>query len=236
MKAAISANNCPIRFNGGPGCSSLSGLLQENGPFSWQDGTIEPTQNPYSWTNLTNMLWVEQPVGVGFSQGVPDIIDEIGLTREFMGFYKNFVDAFKVHGRKVYITGESYAGYYVPYVAHGFIQAKNKDYYNIAGIAINDPIIGDWINQQEVNAVPFLNYWSNLFYLNSSFTEAINQQQQSCGYDKYLKKYLTFPPPKGPFPSLPDPFASDVPKCDLLDDIYSAALEVNPCFNIYHVR
>ena len=32
-----------------------------------------PTLNPYSWTNLGHMLWVEQPVGTGFSQGVPNI-------------------------------------------------------------------------------------------------------------------------------------------------------------------
>src|SRR5262245_61938169 len=56
-----------IWFNGGPGCSSLSGLLTENGPFTWEAGTLTPTQNPYTWVNLTNMLWVEQPVGVGFT-------------------------------------------------------------------------------------------------------------------------------------------------------------------------
>lgn len=49
----------PFRFNGGPGCSSLSGLLTENGPFTWEAGTYAPVQNPYTWVNLTNMLWVE---------------------------------------------------------------------------------------------------------------------------------------------------------------------------------
>lgn len=38
---------------------SLDGLLQENGPFLWQSGTSLPNLNPYSWTNLTNMVWVE---------------------------------------------------------------------------------------------------------------------------------------------------------------------------------
>jgi carboxypeptidase D len=40
------------RLNGGPGCSSLSGLLTENGPFLWQEGTLAPVPNSYSWTNL----------------------------------------------------------------------------------------------------------------------------------------------------------------------------------------
>lgn len=44
-------------------CSSLDGLLQENGPFLWQSGTYAPQPNPFSWTNLTNMVYVDQPIG-----------------------------------------------------------------------------------------------------------------------------------------------------------------------------
>ena len=50
-----------IWLNGGPGCSSLEGFFQENGRFLWQPGTFAPVENPYSWVNLTNVLWVEQP-------------------------------------------------------------------------------------------------------------------------------------------------------------------------------
>lgn len=42
-------------------------------PFSWGVGTAKPIPNEFSWTNLSSMLWVEQPVGTGFSQGVPNI-------------------------------------------------------------------------------------------------------------------------------------------------------------------
>jgi carboxypeptidase D len=137
------------RFNGGPGCSSLSGLLTENGPFIWDAGTLAPTPNPYTWINLTNMMWVEQPVGVGYTQGVPNITNEVELGLEFIGFYKNFVDAFDLYEWKVYLTGESYAGFYVPYIADAFITAADTDYYNLAGVSINDPIIGDGTSQQE---------------------------------------------------------------------------------------
>lgn len=58
--------------------------------------------------NLTNMLWIEQPVGVGFSQGVPNITNEVELGLELIGFYKSFVDTFDVHSYDVYLTGESY--------------------------------------------------------------------------------------------------------------------------------
>ena len=137
------------RFNGGPGCSSLSGLLSENGPFTWEAGTLAPTQNPYTWVNLTNMVWVEQPVGVGYTQGVPNIMNEVQLAQEYLGFWRNFVDTFQMQNYKMYVTGESYGGFYVPYVADAFINANDTTYYNLAGVAINDPIIGDETNQQQ---------------------------------------------------------------------------------------
>ncbi|KAF2092037.1 alpha/beta-hydrolase [Saccharata proteae CBS 121410] len=231
----LAADEVTIWLNGGPGCSSLSGLLTENGPFTWEAGTLAPVQNPYTWVNLTNMVWVEQPVGVGFSQGTPDIYDEVGLGQEFIGFYKQFVEAFQLHGRKVYITGESYAGYYVPYIADAFINANDKTYYNLAGVGINDPILGDEVIQEEIVMAPFMNYWNSLLYLNDTFVKAINDKADSCNYTSYLEKYLTFPPPQEPFAQLPDPYLDPTYNCDIWDDIYYAATLVNPCFNIYHI-
>ncbi|GKT43464.1 putative serine carboxypeptidase [Colletotrichum spaethianum] len=224
-----------IWLNGGPGCSSLSGLLTENGPFTWEAGTLAPVQNPYSWTNLTNMLWVEQPVGVGYSQGIPNITDEVQLAAEFRGFYKSFVDTFQTKNWKTYITGESYAGYYVPYIADGFISANDTDYFNLAGISINDPIIGDETIQQQVVILPYVEFWQNLLYLNQTFLDQVRDRQDSCNYSSYIDTYFKFPPPQEPFPVLPDPYNSDTYACDMFDTFYEAILEVNPCFNIYHI-
>ncbi|ORY17333.1 Alpha/Beta hydrolase protein [Clohesyomyces aquaticus] len=224
-----------IWLNGGPGCSSLSGLLTENSPISWQAGTLAPVQNPYSWTNLTNMLWVEQPVGVGYSQGIPNITNEAELGNEFRGFYKSFVDTFDVHSWKVYITGESYAGFYVPYIADSFITANDTDYFNLAGISINDPIIGDETMQQMVVALPYVEYWQNLLYLNETFMEQMRKRQAECNYTDYLDTYFKFPPPPGKVPVLPDPYDSPNATCDMLDNLYAGILEANPCFNIYHI-
>lgn len=220
-----------IWFNGGPGCSSLSGLLTENGPFTWEAGTLDPVQNPYTWVNLTNMMWVEQPVGVGFTQGEPNITNEVELAQEFVGFYRQFVDTFDVKGWDVYLTGESYAGYYVPYIADGFITADDPD-MPLKGIAINDPIIGDPTNQEQVVVVPFANYWQNLFFLNDTFLSEINARADQCNYTAYFEKYLTFPPPQEPFPVLPDPYNSSTYECDVFDTVYNAIVEVNPCFNV----
>ena len=128
-----------IWLNGGPGCSSLEGLLQENGPFLWQYGTFAPVQNPWTWVNLTNMVWVEQPVGTGFSQGNVTATDETDVAAQFLGFFKNFVDTFGLQNRKVYIAGESYAGYYVPYIADAMLNSNDTTYYDVESIMIYDP-------------------------------------------------------------------------------------------------
>jgi len=102
-------------------------------------------------------------------------------------------------------------------------------------VAINDPIIGDGTIQQQVVIEAFVEYWANLFDLNSTFMAILRDRADQCGYTAYLEKYLIFPPPPAPFPVLPDPFASPNHTCDILDDIHSAALEVSPCFNMYHI-
>jgi len=82
---------------------------------------------------------------------------------------------------------------------------------------------------------PYVEYWANLFDLNATFMATLRDRADQCGYTAYLEKYLTFPPPPGPFPVPADPFASSNYTCDIFDDVYGAALEVNPCFNIYHI-
>ncbi|KAL9592472.1 MAG: hypothetical protein Q9219_007724, partial [cf. Caloplaca sp. 3 TL-2023] len=129
----------------------------------------------------------------------------------------------------------SYAGFYVPYIADAFISLDDKVYHNLAGVAINDPIVGDSTLQQEVTVVPYVDYWSNVFNLNASFTQAIHDRADQCNYTSYFTTYLSFPPPPGPFPLLPEPSRANNYSCDLFTDVYTAALAVNPCFNIYHI-
>jgi carboxypeptidase D len=224
-----------VWLNGGPGCSSLSGLLTENGPFTWMEGTLAPVQNPYSWHNLTNMIWIEQPVGVGYTTGVPSISDEEDLGKQFVGFWKNFVDTFTMQDFSVYLSGESYAGFYVPYIADAFIQENDTEYYDLKGIAINNPIIGDDTTQGQVTVLPYAHAFNDIFYLNDTFLHAMDNYNSYCNYTSYMRKYLTFPSPQEPFPVLPDPYQSDDYECDVFDYVYAAVLEINPCFNIYHI-
>lgn len=232
-------NEITIWLQGGPGGASTGGLLLENGPILYQPGTAKPIRNAFAWTNLTNMVWVDQPVGTGFSVGKPNITNEYELTTQFMGFYKNFVDTFQMQGYKVYLAGESYGGYYIPYIANGFVDANDTEYFNLKGAAINDPIIGNEIIQFEGVAMQYLKTWSQVFGFDAETMAKFEAQNKECGYDTYLEKYFTFPPPPGPFPGIFGEADYDdkinLTRCDIQDAIIAAETELNPCFNIDHI-
>ena len=207
--------------------------MQENGPFLWQYGTFKPVENPWTWRNLTNTVWVEQPVGTGFTQGTPTATSETDVAAQFLGFFKNFVDTFAMQGYTVYISGESYAGYYVPYIADAMHNKKDKEYYNISSILIYDPSLSYDAIQEEIPVVPFANFWGPMLNLNASFIEYVNKQAETCGYTKYLNDYLVFPP-KGILPTPPNPDGTKE-GCDLWTEMLYAATWANPCFDIYDI-
>ena len=54
------------------------------------------------------MLYIDQPVGTGYSQGTPNIENEEDLAAQFVGFLQEFLNVFpELKGKKTYIAGES---------------------------------------------------------------------------------------------------------------------------------
>ncbi|KDQ17592.1 hypothetical protein BOTBODRAFT_105475 [Botryobasidium botryosum FD-172 SS1] len=219
-----------IWLNGGPGCSSLEGFLEENGPISFQYGQFQATPNPYSWTNVSNMLWVDQPVGTGFSQGTPDATSEADVADHFIGFLEQFFSLFsELKGKRLWITGESYAGVYIPYIADAiYSQPSLKDSagINLQGIGIFDAATTYSVIQEQIPTVPFVHKWNNVLNLNQSFIASI---EVSCNSANYSEKYATYPP-KGP---LPDGGINVTAECDIYDSVVDAATTINPC--AYHI-
>lgn len=229
-------------FTGGPGCSSMSGLFEENGPVTWMPGTYKPIRNEWSWHLLSNVVWIEQPIGTGYTTGEPTAEGEEDIAAQFRGFWKNFVDTFALQGYSVYITGESYGGMYCPYIAAGMLEQNDTEYYNVSGMLIYDGVYNSDPVSGTVAVAPFVDYWGGLLPFNDTFRADLAKRHVDCGYADYLEKYLVFPPSglqptdeSGDLPGVNGTTGSYKEGCDLLDAVYSEVLSLNPCFNIYQV-
>lgn len=138
-------------LQGGPGASSLFGLFTENGPFSvTQNKTLKKRE--YSWTLNHNVIYIDNPVGTGYSftdhdQGYCTNETEVGLDlhEALTQFFQLFPELQK---NPFYVTGESYAGKYVPALSYTIhkLNPSSKIKINMKGIAIGNGLT-DPVNQ-----------------------------------------------------------------------------------------
>uniref|UniRef100_A0A7S3I0W3 Carboxypeptidase n=2 Tax=Choreotrichia TaxID=141411 RepID=A0A7S3I0W3_9SPIT len=126
-------------LTGGPGCASEVALFYENGPYQFnEDSTLK--SNPYSWNQVSNLLYVDQPIGTGFSKGgLHDARSETEVAEDMAQMLRGFVEQNpEFAGRDFYITGESYAGHYVPAISHYLAFTATDVNLNLKGIAIGN--------------------------------------------------------------------------------------------------
>jgi carboxypeptidase D len=173
-------------------------------------------------------------LGVGFSANyTPVATSEEDIAADFLKFFKNFQTTFGIKNYKIYVTGESYAGRYVPYIADAMLSANDSCYYNISGILVYDPVIGQLDHQEtSIPIVPYVEDHSKLFNFNNTYMRHLSYAYESCGYRNYTDTYFTFPP-SGVQPSIEA--NSTAEGCDLWQSVYKEAYRINPCFNVYEI-
>lgn len=173
---------------------------------------------------LTNVFGVEQPIGTGFSTGKASAVSEEEVAHQFLGFWRNFVDTFELHGRKIFIAGESYAGMYIPYLADAMLNENDTTYFRLNATMMYDPLINSHAVMRQLPAVAFTESWRSLMPLNETFIEEIRTRGQDCGHTSFLKNHLHYPP-RGPLPP-PPPDSSG--RCALWNLVKDAATLLNP--------
>ncbi|XP_065202856.1 venom serine carboxypeptidase-like [Planococcus citri] len=127
-------------LQGGPGSSSMFGLFTENGPFRVSRGKL--AKNKYSWTKHYNVLFIDNPIGTGFSFTDNYYVttqQEIGqhLFDALTQFFTMFPELRK---NKFFISGESYAGKYLPALGYEIYKRNPKSSFpiNLKGIFIGN--------------------------------------------------------------------------------------------------
>lgn len=122
--------NAPLILwlNGGPGCSSSTGLLFELGPCSVAGEGRNVTRNPHSWTNNANVIFLDQPVNVGYSYADDGttVSSSPAAGVDVYVFLELFLNRFPQYSKvPFHIAAESYGGTYAPNFASIIFKANN---------------------------------------------------------------------------------------------------------------
>jgi len=162
-------------LNGGPGCSSVGGLLTENGPIHVTEDGTTLIENEYAWNRIANVLYLESPALVGYSYNTNDSItsedDDTTSLQNYLALQDFFTNKFPEHAdNEFYITGESYGGIYIPTLA---VRIVSGDYpFNFQKFAIGNPYL-----HVTMNGVSNMYY---LYYHGLAGVQQWNNFQSAC--------------------------------------------------------
>lgn len=142
-------------LNGGPGCSSFDGFVYEHGPFSFEKGKSQGSLpklhlNPYSWSKVSNIIYLDSPAGVGFSYSGNNADYITGDQKTAYDSHTFLLKWFELYpeflANPFFITGESYAGVYVPTLAFEVVKgidASVKPVLNFKGYMVGNGVTDD---------------------------------------------------------------------------------------------
>ncbi|XP_057972885.1 serine carboxypeptidase-like 25 isoform X2 [Malania oleifera] len=167
-----------VWLNGGPGCSSVAyGASEEIGPFRINKTASGLYLNPFAWNSLANLLFLESPAGVGFSYSntSSDILHtgDRRTAEDSLEFLIRWLERFpRYRNREVYLTGESYAGHYVPQLAREIMiyNTKSKRPINLKGIMVGNAVTDNYYDN--LGTVTY--WWSHAMISDRTYRQLIN--------------------------------------------------------------
>lgn len=215
FEARNNASTAPLVFwlTGGPGCASELALFYENGPYTINDD-LSLTSNPYTWNTDANVIWIDQPVGTGYSNATILDIDEQEIAQNFYHFILGFYELNpQYEGRPLFMTGESYAGHYIPAIS-AYVASQANPKVNYKGSAIGN----GWVDP--VSQYP---QYANFAYENKLIGNT-EYQGLKAGFavcDAMIKAHL--------------PGVLDLEECNIIMEVILGD-PVDPRFNPYDIR
>ncbi|PWA03217.1 hypothetical protein BB558_000627 [Smittium angustum] len=165
--------------NGGPGCSSLLGLLMELGPCRVNEHGNDTFPNDYSWNDDAHVIFLDQPLNVGFSYG-SDRFGSFAAGEDVFAFLQLFTHLFPEYGTgKLHVFGESYGGHYVPAIAKAIVDNNekivNKNRYE-SSMLKQLPLESIGIGNGMVDVLEQYKYYGKMA-CNSSYPPVLSQEE-----------------------------------------------------------
>ncbi|KAF4717538.1 hypothetical protein FOZ62_015075, partial [Perkinsus olseni] len=142
-----------IFFQGGPGASSMYSVTSGNGgPCILNDAGTDTTINKYSFNSFANVMYIDQPAFVGFSEGTPPTNSSDAAKSTLVALEKFFSEHPK-YNTEVFLVGQSYAGHYIPALAQEMYAQKSK--INLKGVAIGNGLV---VPEEQYPFMPLMAY------------------------------------------------------------------------------
>ncbi|XP_022189329.2 venom serine carboxypeptidase [Nilaparvata lugens] len=170
-----------VWLQGGPGASSMFAVFTENGPYVVDVGKQKVSLRKTYWSQHFNVIYIDNPVGTGFSFATENgyAQNQTVVGRDLYNFMLQFLTLFPhLRQNKFYITGESYAGKYIPAFAHT-IHEQNQQTNDILKINLQGLFIGNgW--SDPVNMLKYDNYLYELGLIDSNAKVEFANAQRSA--------------------------------------------------------
>jgi carboxypeptidase C (cathepsin A) len=177
----VTTDNVPVIMwlQGGPGCSSMIGAFFEHGPL-YIDENQQVQNRTGTWVNSYHILYVDNPVGAGYSVKGPSssyVTSEYQMASNLYTFLQAFAtlhpEVFNNH--EFYIFGESYAGKYVPSIAYHVLKwNQNATLTGLREIPLKGMAMGDGLT----DPIPQFTYYSDYGFAAGLIDEKEREQVQ----------------------------------------------------------
>lgn len=222
-------------MTGGPGCSSELAVFYENGPYHiTPDLKLEVTE--HGWDTVSNLVYVDQPINTGFSYSddpADEVHDESVVAEDMLQFLAEFVQAHpELDGNDFFITGESYAGHYVPAVSYRVFRAAQTGEFT--GLKLKGLAVGNGLTMPEIQYGAYADYALAHDMVGSVAAAAARTVYPACR--AAIKKCGGGVAPDGPEPEPRSKKATCLTAVEICQTIPSGLMAVAGDVNIYDVH
>lgn len=171
-------------MNGGPGCSSFTGLLMELGSCRVDKGGKKTSFNKHGWNDKAHVIFLDQPLNVGYSYG-KDVFNSMDAGKDVYSFLQLFYHSFPEYAKsELHVFGESYGGHYVPATAKAIhesnLQFTEKREAGLLSASEKEkrvlPLVSIGIGNGMTDPLVQYKYYSKMA-CNSTYEPVLNQKE-----------------------------------------------------------